>query len=149
VNSGTAEWKLLPLPPTQQHRRMFPTLSFKKFQRRIRLPFTFFKKLTKKQKKNQSHKRQASKQNNTHIKSGAEDKSVHDVSPYLAVRHLFIDLIYRPLPFRHSMSKSHPLRTPSLHLTLASSSRPHPKPRLPNLVLLRACMRLSVHYQRL
>jgi len=57
---------------------MFSTLSFKKFQRRIRLPFTFFKKLTKKQRKNATHKRQHSKQNDTHSKSGAEDKPVED-----------------------------------------------------------------------
>jgi hypothetical protein len=58
---------------------MFISLSFKKFQRRIRSPFTFFKKLSKKQRKD-THKRQASRQIDTHHKSGIEEKSVQDAA---------------------------------------------------------------------
>ncbi|KIM85683.1 hypothetical protein PILCRDRAFT_341212 [Piloderma croceum F 1598] len=58
---------------------MFTSLSFKKFGRRIRSPFTFFKKLSKKQRKG-AHKRQASRQIDTHHKSAIEEKSVQDAA---------------------------------------------------------------------
>jgi hypothetical protein len=128
---------------------MFTSLSFKKFQRRIRLPFTFFKKLSKKQRKG-THKRQASRQIDTPHKSGIEEKSVQDVSGQLSVPQLNIDWTLRLLLRPHSMSKSHPRRTPSQRpLTLVSSSHPPQNLCLPNLDPLRARMRLSAHSPRL
>lgn len=58
---------------------MFTSLSFKKFQRRIRSPFTFFKKLSKKQRKG-AHQRQASRQIDTHHQAGIEKKLVQDAA---------------------------------------------------------------------
>jgi len=69
---------------------MFTSLSFKKFQRRIRSPFTFFKKLSKKQRKG-AHQRQASRQIDTHHQAGIEKKLVQDVSARLSIPQLDID----------------------------------------------------------